>query len=172
MSSFTVQGLLGLATVVFLHTAVRAQESVSVPAGPVADLLRCRELAGESARLTCFDAAVAGIEQAVRAGDLRVVDRAVLAEEQSARFGLREADRARGAVEQPEELSAAVKSAQKTLDGWVVTLEDGSVWRQIDARTSPVDPVVGQVVTIKRAALGSYRLLLNSNVGFRVRRVR
>lgn len=54
---------------------------------------------------------------------------------------------------------------------WVVTLDDGQVWAQIDA-SSRARLVVGESVTIRKASLGSYLLVTSGGIATRVRRVR
>jgi hypothetical protein len=72
----------------------------------------------------------------------------------------------------PIEIKRTVQSARLTSDGWMVTLEDGSSWRQVGTTSSAVDPRAGMEVTIRRAALGSYRLVLSPHAAFKVERVR
>jgi hypothetical protein len=92
-------------------------------------------------------------------------------------FGLTEAaKRAREPEEsrqqRPESISGAVASVARQPAGeLVVTLENGQVWTQLQ-----VDPrarvAVGDTVTIKTAALGSFLLVTANRYATRVRRVK
>jgi hypothetical protein len=141
--------------VVFSHHVASAQVGPALPPADAASVLQCRQVAAESARLACYDAVAAKLAQSqVR--------------KEAAEFGLQQP----APKPQEDSLTGVIRSVAATRDGWVVTLEDGSTWRQEDASGSRLDPVVGRTVVIRRAALGSYRLMLNDNVGFKVRRVR
>lgn len=147
--------------------------------GAYLDLARCREL-DAAARLPCFDAAVAALDRAVASEQLFITDRAQINAAKAASFGLatpapgltlNEAPREAGKVV-PDELVGTIKSVRSTPNGWVVALEDGSVWQQADNTISGIDPAPGMGVTIKQGALGSFRLVFNKNVGFKVRRAK
>jgi hypothetical protein len=141
-------------SVVFSHHS-RAADSVD-------RLLQCRRLGIQSERLACYDALADSQEHAGRAR--------VAAPEPSgnASFGLAEQMR----KPEQETLEGVIREARSSREGWIVKLEDGSTWRQEDSSGSALDPQIGQRVLIRRAALGSYRLMLNDNVGFKVRRIR
>jgi hypothetical protein len=73
---------------------------------------------------------------------------------------------------QPESVSGTVaKVARQPAGEFVVTLDNGQVWTQLQ-----VDPrarvAVGDTVTIRKAALGSYLLVTASRYATRVRRVK
>lgn len=63
------------------------------------------------------------------------------------------------------------KVSNRPTGEWVVTLDDGQVWAQIDA-SSRARLVVGESVTIRKASLGSYLLVTSGGIATRVRRVR
>jgi hypothetical protein len=141
-----------VSSVAFSHQS-RAADSV----GP---LQQCRRLGIPSERLACYDALADSQELAGRA-------RIAAPEPGTTSFGLAEQ------VRKPEQetLEGVIREARSSREGWIVKLEDGSTWRQEDSSGSALDPQVGQRVLIRRAALGSYRLMLNGNVGFKVRRI-
>lgn len=92
-------------------------------------------------------------------------------------FGLTEAAKQARLPEEsrkelPESVSGKVaKVARRPAGEFIVTLENGQVWTQLQ-----VDPrariAVGDTVTIKKAALGSYLLVTASRYATRVRRVK
>jgi hypothetical protein len=155
------------------------QDPQRVLPGVYGALAQCRTVPEDSARLGCFDATSAAMAEAIRKGELYLADDALKKAEQEATFGLAARDipqLPKGAGKEAEEaagneLTGTIRAARITHDGWIITLEDGSVWRQTDAMSSALDPIPGSKVTIKRAALGSYRLMLNKNVGFKAKRV-
>ena len=55
---------------------------------------------------------------------------------------------------------------------WLFTLENGSVWRQVDNEPVRVSPRQGMSVEIRRASLGSYMMSINGSRSVRVRRER
>lgn len=72
----------------------------------------------------------------------------------------------------PASISGKVKSVTHRSTGeFVVTLDDGQVWTQLDSY-----PVVrlapGDMVTIKKASLGSYLLVTPTKIAIRVRRTK
>jgi hypothetical protein len=165
--------------VVFLHSAALAGSTTGHPL-PAAfiELDRCRRVEDAAVRLTCFDAASLALNRALVANELHIVDNVQIKAAKSSLFGLSVpnlgvfGDNGDGKTDDRlDELMGTVKSCRNTPDGWWVTLEDGTTWRQNDTVTSGIDPRPGQQVVIKRGALGSYRLMLNRNIGFKVRRV-
>jgi hypothetical protein len=143
----------------------------------LADPARCAAITSGSERLACYDAIFGGSEPAgdaaaVPAQARRSAPPRLNNEEQ---FGLSEASRraleAKAGTPAQESLSARVKQVRRQPTGhMVVTLENDQVWVQ-----SEVDPrarvEVGDTVTIRKAALGSFLLLTEQRVATRVRRL-
>ena len=72
----------------------------------------------------------------------------------------------------PESVSAAIKALDRLHDGkFVVTLENAQVWAQSEVN-SQADVEIGDTVTVRRGALGSYLLVTKAGIGTRVRRVK
>jgi hypothetical protein len=158
---------------------------------------QCAAIGNDSERLACYDrifrapAATAAASPAAGAAATSVVApsatsavvpaaatvAAPAASTPSDDFGLTEAaKRAREPEEsrqkRPESISAAVaRVARQPAGELVVTLENGQVWTQLQA-----DPrarvAVGDTVTIKTAALGSFLLVTTNRYATRVRRVK
>jgi hypothetical protein len=138
-------------------------------------LLDCRKITDNAARLACFDAASAAFDQAEAKGDIVVVNREQARKVRRQAFGFTLPSMSlfeRG--EKPEEINtvqgtvAAVR--QNGAGKWVIRLEDGAVWAQIDTNEINPDPHVGETVEIRRAALGSYMLVLPHHRSFRAHR--
>jgi hypothetical protein len=140
-------------------------------------LVACRGETADAARLACFDAAVAALDAAERSGDVTVVDREQVRAARRSLFGIEGGDlnifRGRGGDEAEDAtLETRLASAGQGRDGWRFTLEDGSVWRQIDSERLRVTPRAGQSVMIRRGAIGSYLLSVDGARSLRVRRER
>lgn len=139
------------------------------------DLVACRQIAENAARLACYDRQVASLDQAQSQGDLVVADRKQVKEAQRDLFGysipksnLLGTDKEEP-ISQLEAVIASVRQAPR--GGWRLVLENGSVWDQIDTEVLAVDPRSGGKVVIKRAAFGSYQARINGQPPIKVRRV-
>jgi hypothetical protein len=68
--------------------------------------------------------------------------------------------------------TATVTAVEKRRDGkFVATFDNGQVWEQSELN-SRADVRVGDAVTVRRAALGSYLLSTREGIGTRVKRLR
>jgi hypothetical protein len=126
-------------------------------------VLDCRATTDAAARLACFDAAASSLDQAETKGDIVVIDReqASTARKQAFGFELPSLDIFDKVMpkEDLDRVTVTLKDAYRGKDGkWVMVLEDGAVWRQIDAETPFNAPRAGSTVKIRRAALGSFFL--------------
>lgn len=140
-----------------------AEQSANVPA----ELRSCVGIERNTERLACFDRAVAalmGVEGA----------KAPSAESM---FGLvastprSDAPRSDDVDEDLRKLTAKVAAVASANDGLaIVTLENGQVWRQISGNQMLLK--AGDEVTINRAALGSFQMLVPSGRNGKVKRVR
>jgi len=139
-------------------------------------LVACRAIADEKARLHCYDTAAAAMEQAAERHELVVVDRKQIRETKRSLFGI---DLPRlnifgggdNDAEEVKEVEGVVSNAYQNGDGrWVVKLEDGAVWAQIDNNPIAVRPKTGQKVRIHRGAIGSYIMNINGQPGVKARR--
>ncbi len=139
-------------------------------------LADCRKLTEDSARLACYDKAVAALDQAEARGDIVVVDRDQARKVRRQAFGLSlpslslfdkgESD------EELNNMTAQVESARQDGTGrWTVRLDSGATWTQVD--TSPLrrTPKPGMPVTIRRAALGSFMMKIGDQHAVRAKRV-
>ena len=140
-------------------------------------VVRCRAISGDAERLRCFDAAAAAMEQAAERHDLVVIDRQQVRATRRTLFGI-ELPRlpffGGGDEDKQDEVSqidGVVSSAVQEGNGrWVVVLQDGGTWAQVDDNVIAVRPRAGAKVLIKRAALGSYMMRVNNQPGVRVKR--
>jgi hypothetical protein len=157
-----------------------ASSAVNAPVS-LQNMLKCQSEKEDKARLACFDAQVAVFADAQVKGDVSVVDRAEVTKTRRGLFGFRlpdfglfgEKEKRDGAPsEGVDQLTAVIRSATQNADGgWIITLEDGARWEQIQVMTFGRRPRAGSTVTIERAALGSYKMKIDSSPAVRARRI-
>ena len=179
-----VATLSGLATAGLLIVALTAPQLIAAPAPALpADrakelqqLIDCRKLADNAARLACYDQAAATLDQAEAKGDIVVVNREQARKVRRQAFGFSLPSISlfeRG--EKPEEVAQAedkIASVRKLLTGkWEFHLESGAVWVQVDLTELPLDPKPGQTVRIQKAAMGSFAMTVGKQRSIKVHRV-
>lgn len=165
----------GFALMFAATTATAAPAKAPSRAAVLQGLLDCRGKTDKAERLACYDAAASAMDQAEAKGDIVVVDREQARAVRKQAFGFTLPSLTlfeRG--EKPEEIdhvTAAIASARTTADGkWVLRLEDGAVWRQIDGDPLHRDPKAGMKVEIRSASMGSYLLSVDGQRAFRAHR--
>lgn len=150
-----------------------AQQAPSTPQSDILDgVIRCREMADDGARLACFDAAASAL---AAAGEVALVSRTEVEQTQRQLFGfnasLLNPFSGRSDADELASITSTMASArQMGPTGWLVTLEDGSVWRQIDNTRAVFSTRQAHVVTVRRAAMGSYMMKIGNTPAFRVKR--
>lgn len=157
--SLALKLVLGAAGTLAVFVPAAAQKNEAVPAGQVARVAACLDVANDADRLACFDREAGSLRTAVKERKIVVVQQADIAKARRTLFGIPvprigvlESD---GAPE--KEITAVIKSTAQGEGGRLTfTLEDGAVWAQTDEW--PVYSVVkaGQKVTLKRGMFGSY----------------
>jgi Protein of unknown function (DUF3121). len=158
-------------------TAVLAQNSPqSASPDAVQQITACRSITEPMQRLACFDAAVGALDSARTGGDLVVVSRSEVQANQRSAFGfninlVNPFARQGAPVEEIEAIQSPVRRARQMASGrWLVSLEDGSTWMQIDDTSVNVSRPEDATATVRRAVLGSYLMTIGSSRAFRVRR--
>jgi hypothetical protein len=159
--------------------AIARPRTPEVPAGHAQAydaLVKCRSIADDAARLRCFDQASAALQQAAEHRDIVIIDREQVQQTRRSLFGiegLRVPFFGHGddKGEEVSQIDGIIASASQVGYGrWMVRLEDGSMWLQVDDNVIAVWPKAGQKVVVKRAALGSYMMRVNGQPGVRVKR--
>lgn len=138
-------------------------------------LTACRAIGDPTARLDCFDKAAAAIDQAEASGQVVVIDRAQAqaARRQAFGFNLSALSILNRAATKGEvsTLNAVAASAYRNGEGkWVIVLEDGAHWRQIDDADLNRSPHQGSVIRIRHASLGSFVMNIDGQPYIRVHR--
>ena len=170
-------GAVAVAVAVMLAGAAAAKDKAPPPQA-WQDMVKCRQIAEPAARLACFDAQVAKVEQATANGDLVLADRESIRRTKRGLFGfgipggglLGESD-----ARNPEEISeidTTIGSARQFGYGlWRITLADGSVWEQTDDAKLLFDPHGGSKVHIYKGTMGTFRVNIDGQRALKMRRV-
>lgn len=163
---------------IVLALALMAATSPTPAAAPAAQALSaCRRIAEDAARLACFDAAAARLDEAQDKGAVVIVDRQQVHELRRQAFGLNVPSV--GALfhsmkgEDDTRLSARLASARQGPEGrWTMATEDGQEWRQTDDELVANMPHPGSELAVRRAALGSFFCKVDGQLAFRCERLR
>ena len=149
-------------------------------------IVDCRPMTDTAARLDCYDAAAAKLDQAEASGQVVVVDKEQVHQVRREIFGLQlpsldvfsmggggKGATAVDKADDVERIVETVKQAEKLQSGkWSVELESGAVWRQIDTNEITRDPHPGSKAEIRKASLGSYFMKLDGQPAVRAHRDR
>lgn len=150
-------------------------------------LIACASTVDDAERLACYDAAVKGLGADARAASEAREKEATAARAAAAAAASAAAARAAAeaeaarkdsfgkatAADAVSELTAGISEVLKDASGKAVfVLDNGQIWRQADGFTLP-NARVGTQVTVRRGALGSFRLApANSNRSVQVIRMK
>lgn len=143
----------------------------------VQSVLNCRAVADAGQRLACYDRAVDAMAQAETSGDLVTIDREQRRAVRHQAFGLTLPSLAMfDKGEKPEEadkITVTLAGAGRNGDGrWIITLDDGAVWRQIDDTELEPPPRAGSKAVIRKGVLGSFFMKIDREPQIRVHRDR
>ena len=168
-------GLAATALALFSTDGARAQQATSD--NHLAEIRTCSAVAADAARLACYDRSVQGLDEAEKRGDIIVVNQAEVRETRRQLFGFNLPavpmfDRASSPTDSVEELSTKLASAREVGSKWVLTLENGSVWRQTDSSTFRFSNQPGATVEIRQGAMNSFLMRVGNSRSVRVERVR
>jgi hypothetical protein len=168
--------MLAAAAALTLPAAAIAAKPPQKRAEAFEALIACRAIADPAEKFACLDRTAAALESAAARGDILVVDRKQMTETKKTLFGFDLPklslfggdDRKEDEVKQVE---GTVASAHTDGDGrWIVRLQDGALWRQIDSNTLGRGPKPGNKVVINRNMIGSYSMRVGGQPGIKVRR--
>lgn len=146
------------------------------------NLLQCRAIADNVARLACFDRQVGAMDAAAQRDEVVVLDKSELNKTRKTLFGfsfpklpfLGGGDDGDGDKPQEEgfsQIDSVIASARSLGYGkWQIGLEDGAQWMTTEAVTGR-DPKVGQKIELKRAAMGSFIGKIEGGRAVRMKRV-
>lgn len=134
------------------------------------DLLKCREITEDQARLACYDRQVGAMDSAAQRDEVVVLDKTELNKTRRTLFGFSfpklpflgggdEDEKKEGAeADAMTQIEATIATAKNVGNGkWLITLEDGAEWMTTEAVTYR-DPKPGMTIEIKRASMGSFMI--------------
>jgi hypothetical protein len=136
-------------------------------------LMDCRGITAADQRLACYDREAAAINQAIASNDLVMIDKekARAAGRSLFGFSIPNFGGLFGSGGEISQIDGTIKSTGRNQDGgWVITLEDGSVWTQTDDWPG-LDARAGKKVVVKRGVLGSFWLSIPGQNGIKVKRI-
>lgn len=148
----------------------------NVRAAVLQAVLDCRVVEGPTPRLDCFDHSVARLAEAEASGQIVIIDREQVQAVRREAFGfnlpkLSLFSRGAGKAEEIDRVTLAVQAAHRGSDGkWVIEVEGGGVWRQIDSEQM-APPRADARAEIRKATLGSFFMSIDGRRSIRVERV-
>jgi hypothetical protein len=155
-------------------TGVQARDlAPAAPPAIVQGLLACRSISDPAQRLACYDRQSGAVAQAIEKKDLVMIDRERATAAKRSLFGFSVPNFA-GLLGGGElnQIEGTVAGATQNADGgWIIKLQDGSVWSQTDDTPVALEPRRGDKVVVKRGALGSYFVKVSGQPGFKAQRI-
>jgi len=161
-----------VAVTAVVPAAVARPVETGTPA-QVQQLIACRSLTAPDQRLACYDRQVTAMQQAIASKDIVMIDkeRARAAGRSLFGFTIPNFGGIFGNNGEISQIDATIKNAGHNSDGgWLITLDDGSVWTQTDDWPG-LDARAGKKVIVKRGVLGSYWLSIPGQNGIKVKRI-
>jgi hypothetical protein len=159
-----------------LATVAHAQTPAPTPQA-LTDVYSCAQIQDDAQRLQCYDGAVGRLRQAETQGQVVAVDRARAQEIERDSFGFHLPSLSRllpnieGGQDVIDNIEMTVARVRVSPTGYhTFEMENGQTWTQVEPENAR-NVRAGDVVTIRRAALGSFRLISSrGGAGHRVRR--
>jgi hypothetical protein len=171
-----------------IAVAVAVTSSPAALAEDTATAARCAGIGEDATRLACYDSVFRRGQQVIEPGTSKmpaaeagtaVADGMGAAMPNDADFGLTDFDRTKRDTATsdkdvaPQTLTAKVASVSQasSVSRWVVTLDNGQVWRQEES-ISRARLKSGDTVVIRKASLGSFLLIAPNASATRVVRIK
>ena len=169
-------GLAAITLSLTMSGGVAAQDSAPQnPPQAILTLSGCLNIVTSAERLACLETATRALESAIRDGDVLVVDQNLASEARRQAFGTNSAPIDVLQSVQPTDRIDSIettlsRASQGADDRWTFFLADGSVWTQVGSDRVSIRNREGEPVRVRRAAMGSYLLVVGRSVAVRVRR--
>jgi len=167
---------IALLTVVAIASPAAAQPKVEGGAQIIQKLVDCRNTPDDAAQLACYRQAADALVLAEAAGDIVVVGREDARKVRRQAFGLSLPSLSLFDKGESEEevstVSGEVRTARQDATGrWILKLDSGATWTQVDAIPLRRSPKAGMPVMITKAALGSYKMKVGDQHAVRAKRI-
>ena len=165
------------AACLFVAAAPAAAQTQAPTPEPLSNVYACADVQPDAERLRCYDQAVGLLRQAQTQGQVVAVDteQARAVEREAFGFNLPPLSRLLPGLQdggdRVENVQATVVRIRGAREGLAIfEMENGQIWAQVEPQPSR-NVRVGDVVTIERGALGSFRLISpRGGMAHRVRR--
>lgn len=162
-----------------LGSGALAQSETSDPSGDLLDKLKaCQAVTGDSERLACFDQAVGEVVAASDAGEVRIVDQEDVRRTKRQLFGLSvpEIDILKTKDDEDKEASELLETSITSVRyisrrKLRFTTEEGAVWEINNAPSRLRTVEAGDQVVFKKAALGTFFIRIDGQLGVKGKRV-
>lgn len=154
-----------------LATPAMAQEASSDYLDRLAE---CRGIVDPDARLACYDREVGAVVAASEEGEVRLVDREEVRQTRRRLFGFTIPKNLFGGGDDEEMdlLETTITHVRQSgRRDFFITTEEGSVWKIPSPPMRFAPPKAGQKVVFKSAAVGSYFIRINGQMGVKGVRV-
>lgn len=160
-----------------LISASEAHAQQAASENHLAEIKMCAAVQAANERLACYDRSVQSLDDAERRGDIIVVDRAEVRETRRQLFGFNLPsvpmfERSSSRAETIDNLSTKLTSAREVGSKWILTLENGSIWRQTDSSAFRFSNQPGATVEIRQGAMNSFLMRVGTSRSVRVERLR
>lgn len=171
--------VIGISLVVFTAPAAAfAKDDTPKRSALLDELIECRTLTDDAAKLLCYDDTVGRIDIAQKNNELIVADKEDIKEARKGLFGfsLPKIRLFGGSgdndADDIKEIEGVVSSARQIGYGtWILNLEDGSKWQQSDSRKLVLSPKAGSKIRIKKGAITNYWANIDGQRAIGVKRI-
>lgn len=152
---------------------LKAQDDPAQNSDYLDALRQCRQIEEGDARLACYDLEVNKVIAASEKGDVQIVKKEEVEKTRRGLFGFTMPKIGLFASKGDELnlLKSKITRVRAIRRGWILTIEEGSVWRldRVPARLRT--PKVGDPIVFKKAALGSYFVRIDGQIGVKGKRI-
>lgn len=159
----------------FAAVPAAAQSAAGQVPEALTRVTNCRTVTAAEERLACYDREVAALQTAQSSGQIVAMDRQQVRRTRQSLFGLALPNLdvfGDHSDDEAARIESTIRSATQNGAGkWIIELEDGARWVQVDSRDLSIYPRSGHNVRIRRASMGSYLANIAGQVAIRVRRI-
>jgi hypothetical protein len=172
---FPIAPLLAACSMMVPTTAIAADDN-NPAADHLAPLRACTGETDPRLRLVCYDAAAAEVIAAADKGQLKIVDQAEIRRTRRGLFGFSLPDLGLfgGGDDAPDMdmLETTITGVRYTGDdAFVFKTKEGATWQVLNAPSRLREVHSGDAVVFKKAAMGSYFIRIDGQIGVKGKRV-
>lgn len=172
---FPIAALLFAGSMMMPAAAIAADDKDSAT-DHLASLRACKSQADPALRLACYDAASAEVIAAADGGQLKIVDQAEIRRTRRGLFGFSLPDLGLfgGGDDAPDMdmLETSISSVRYTNDdAFLFKTKEGATWQVLNAPSRLREVHSGDTVVFKKAAMGSYFIRIDGQMGVKGKRV-